>query len=196
MAAVRGVPLLSGSRIVQVPIGDEDVVLRPPPPPMRVVDVRAAVRDALRFPLDGPSLSELVPRGGRVTVVVEPPSLPVPGVQHDPRREALATVLDELSASGVSDERQTILVAGGLCRRITRPDLERLLPPLQAREYRGRVVVHDAADPDLVPLPLPDGTNARVAPALLDTDARRASCQRPRRSCTAGPACSSAPATR
>ena len=49
---VRRVPLLSGSRIVHVPLGDDDVLLQPPAPPARVVDVRAAVRDALRFPLD------------------------------------------------------------------------------------------------------------------------------------------------
>ena len=42
------------------------------------------------------------------------------------------------------DERQTILVAGGLGRFAQR-DLERLLPPSEAtREFRGRVVVHDA----------------------------------------------------
>ena len=45
-----------GSRIVHVPIDDGDVVLRPPPPLVRVVDVAAAVRDALRFPLAGARL--------------------------------------------------------------------------------------------------------------------------------------------
>ena len=96
MTIVRRVPLLSGSRIVHVPLGDDDVVLRPPPPPTRVVDVEAAVRDALRFPLDGTPLAELCAGRERVTVVVEPPALPLPGAQADPRREALATVLDEL----------------------------------------------------------------------------------------------------
>ena len=67
---VRRVPILSGSRIAHVPIGDEDVVLYPPAPPSRVVDVEAAVRDALRFPLSGAPLEGLVPKGGRVTVVV------------------------------------------------------------------------------------------------------------------------------
>ena len=59
MTTVRRVPLLSGSRIVHVPLGDDDVVLRPPPPPTRVVDVEGAVRDALRFPLDGAPLADL-----------------------------------------------------------------------------------------------------------------------------------------
>jgi hypothetical protein len=112
---VRRVPLLSGSRVVHVPLGDDGVLLQPPPPPARVVDVRAAVRDALRFPLDEPPFTELrLPATARVTIVVEPPALPLPGAQADSRREALATVLDELTANGVRDERQTILVSGGL----------------------------------------------------------------------------------
>jgi hypothetical protein len=166
---VRRVPLLSGSRIVHVPYGDDDVLLQPPGPPARVVDVRAAVRDALRFPLDGPPFEELT-MGGRVTVVVEPPALPLPGAQSDPRREALATVLDELAAQGVPDERQTILVAGGLSRKLGQRDLERLLPPPEARAFRGRVVVHDAADPELVPVALESGADVRLSGTLLDAD--------------------------
>jgi hypothetical protein len=149
---MRRVPLLSGSRIVGVPVGDDDVILRPPPPPTRTVDVAAAVRDALAFPLAGKPLVDLLQRGARVTVVVEPPSLPVPGAHADPRPTALATVLDELERSGVAAEALTLLVAGGLVRRAGRRELERLLPPPVARGFRGRVVVHDAAAPDLVPL--------------------------------------------
>ena len=164
------VPILSGSRVVHVPVGDEDVVVHPPPPPSRVVDVEAAVRDALRFPLAGAPLSGLAPKGGRATVVVEPAALPLPGAQIDPRREALATVLDELSAFGVAGERQTILVAGGLSRPLGRRELERLLPAPRARDFRGSVAVHDAADPDLVPLVLADGSEAHVNRALVETD--------------------------
>ncbi len=168
---VRRVPLLSGSRVVHVPLAEDDVVLAPPPPPGRVVDVAAAVRDALRFPLDGPPLGEIVPREGRVTVVVEPPSLPLPGAQFDPRPQALATVLGELSAVGLGGSRQTILVAGGLQRKLPHRELERLLlPPTQARDYRGRVVVHDAADSALAELTLGDGTRLAISPAIADAD--------------------------
>ena len=149
---MRRVPLLSGSRIVSVPVGEGDLLLRPPSPPSRVVDVAAAVRDALAFPLEGLPLERLVARNARVTVVVEPPALPVPGAQTDPRQAALATVLDELDRLGIPDSRVTLLVAGGLARRAGRHELERLLPPPQARAFRGRVVVHDAAAPDLAPL--------------------------------------------
>ena len=163
---MRRVPLLSGSRIVSVPVREGDVVLTPPAPPTHVVDAAAAVRDALAFPLEGPPLEAVAARGARVTLVVEPPALPVPGAQIDPRPLALATVLDELAGLGVPDEQVTLLVAGGLARKAGRPELERLLPPPQARAFRGRVLVHDAADPDLVPLV----GETRVNRALVEAD--------------------------
>jgi hypothetical protein len=141
-------------------------VLRPPPPPTRVVDVAAAVRDALAFPLAGEPLEEMVPRGGRVTVAVEPPALPVPGAQVDPRPLALATLLEELERFGVPDENVTLLVAGGLSRRAGRRELEGLLPPPRAREFHGRVVVHDAEASDLAPT----ADDTRINPAVLGAD--------------------------
>ena len=156
--------------MVVVPVGDEDVVLRPPPPLERGVDTTAAVRDASRFPLSGPALSELATRGGRATIVVEPPALPLPGVALDPRRDALAATIDELVRSGVPDHRQTVLVASGLGRRLGRRELERLLAPPRARAFRGRVLVHDAADPALVPLAESEDGEILVNPALVETD--------------------------
>ncbi len=153
-----------------MPAGDDDVVLRPPPPPEQVVDVAAAVRDALRFPLAGPALDAVAPRGGRATIVVEPPVLPLPGVHLDPRREALAAAIGELERCGIPDERQTILVAGGLGRRLGQRELERLLPPPQARSFHGRVLVHDVEEPGLVAITDGDDPAALVHPALVETD--------------------------
>jgi len=163
---VRRVPLLSGSRVVVVRASDEDVVLRPPPPPEQVVDTGAAVRDALRFPLSGPALDAIAPRGGRATILVEPPALPLPGAPQDPRQDALAATIDALERCGVPDERQTILVAGGLGRRFGQRELERLLPPPRARTFHGRVHVHDAEDEKLVPI----ANGVRVHSALVETD--------------------------
>jgi Lactate racemase N-terminal domain len=167
---MRRVPLLSGSRIVHVPVDDDTVVLLPPRPPSRVADAEAAVRDALRFPLDGAPLADVLRPGSRVTIVVEPPALPVPGAVFDPRPRALAAVVAELATLGVPAERQTILVAGGLERRLPRRELEQVLPPSEAREFRGDVVVHDAADPGLVELDLEDGSRATVARELAEAD--------------------------
>jgi hypothetical protein len=166
------VPLLVGTRLTVVDVPDEAVVLRPPPPGERIADVRAAVRDALRFPLAGAPLETLVTRGGRATLVVEPPALPLPAALNDPRQEALAAASAELERAGVPTERQTLLVASGLTRRPRQRDLETLgvVSPGLARRFHGTVTIHDAEDPALVELEPYGETPLSVHPALLDTD--------------------------
>lgn len=165
------IPLLAGSRIAIVNAGDDSVVLAPPPPREPVADVAAAVRDALRFPLAGEPLEALVPpRGARATVVVEPPSLPLPGAPIDPRPAAIAATVDELQRAGIAPDRQTILIAGGLARRTSRRDLEALVPPEFARRFRGKVEVHDAESPDLVAVAADTRHELRIHPTLVDTD--------------------------
>lgn len=169
---MQRVPLLSGTRLAVVEAADGDVVLRPPPPGETVADVRAAVRDALRFPLAGEPLEALVTRGGRATIVVELPELPLPGALNDPRQQALTAASAELERAGIPSERQTLLVATGLARRLQPRELEELavVSPSFARSFRGRVEIHDAASPDLVELEHENRTPLRVHPALLDTD--------------------------
>jgi len=163
------VPIPSGSRIAVVNT-DGGVVLRPPRPSGGIADVGAAVRDALRFPLSGSPLEALVTRGGRATIVVEPPELPLPGAPDDPRQEALAAAIEELVRLGLPTQRQTILVAGGLNRRAGQRELEALLAPWFARRFHGRVEVHDAEAPDLVHVGDAGRTPLRVNPLLLQTD--------------------------
>jgi hypothetical protein len=165
----RRVPLLAGSRVAVVTTDDDAIVLSPPPPRDSIADVGAAVRDALRFPLAGEPLEALVPRGGRATLVVEQPALPVPATPTDPRAAAIETTVDELERAGISGDRVTILVAGGLARRAGRAELEELVPPSFARRFRGKVEVHDAESPELVAVPL-DAREARVHRTLVETD--------------------------
>jgi hypothetical protein len=169
---VQKVPLLFGTRLALVDAPDDAVVLRPPPPGEPVADVRAAVRDALRFPLAGSPLEALVTRGGRATLVVEPPALPLPGALPDPRQDALAAASAELERAGVPTERQTLLLATGLTRRPDRHDLERLgiVSPGFARNFHGTVQVHDAEDPELVELEPAEQAPLRVHRALVETD--------------------------
>jgi hypothetical protein len=165
------IPLLAGSRLQVVEPPEDDVVLRAPAPAEALTDVGAAVEEALRFPLTGASVEELVPPGGRVTIVVEPPALPIPSAPRDPRQEALAATVAELERVGVPLERQTLLVAGGLARRLGHHDLEQLVPPDLARRFSGRVEIHDAEDPELVEVGAEAGIPLRVNPALVQTDA-------------------------
>jgi Lactate racemase N-terminal domain len=165
-------PLLSGSRLVVVDAPDDAVVIRPPGPGEPVADVSAAIRDALRFPLAGSPLSALATRGGRATIVVDPPSLPLPAAQHDPRQDALAAASAELERCGMPVQRQTLLVAGGLMRRPARRDLEPsgIVSPSFARGFQGTVAVHDAEDPGLLHLGSAGNVPLRVNRALVEAD--------------------------
>jgi hypothetical protein len=167
---VTRVPLLSGTRLVVANAPDDAVVLRPPPPGDSVSDVAAAVRDALRFPLEGEGLQSLTRGGGRATIVVEPPALPIPGAASDPRQTAVAAVVAELERLGIPTGYQTFLVAAGLARRTSQRELESLVTPELARRFHGHVVVHDVEDRDLVHLDDTSSPPLRVNQALVDTD--------------------------
>ena len=162
-------PLHSGSRLPLVTLPDDAVLLGAPPPLDPLADVGAAVAEALPYPLAGKPLATLAPRGGRATVVVQPPALPLPTARDDARRDALAAVLAELSRAGVARQRVTILVAGGLAQRAGRRELETLLRPDQARDFRGRSSSTTARRTTCA-RSSPTGTATRIHPALLDTD--------------------------
>lgn len=165
------IPLLAGSRLHVVEPPEDAVVLRAPPPSEPLADVGAAVREALRFPLAGAPLEELVPRDGRVTIVVEPPALPIPSGPRDPRPLALTAAVEELERLDVPLERLTLLVAGGLTRRAGQRELESVVLPGLARRFSGRVEIHDVERPDLVEVGEVAGIPLRVNPALVETDA-------------------------
>jgi lactate racemase-like protein len=162
--------MLLGARLVVVDADDDAVVLAPPPPVDAIADVAAAVRDALRFPLAGEPLQALVPRNAKATIVVEPPALPLPGSDTDPRRAAIAATMTELDRAGASFQKQTLLVAGGLARRPGHRDLELLVPPQFARRFHGRVEVHDVESPELLELEGASGRAFRIHPALTEAD--------------------------
>jgi len=164
--------MLSGSRLTVVNTPDDAVILRPRRPGEAIGDIGAAVRDALRFPLAGEPLEALTRPRGRATIVIEPPSLPIPTAPNDPRRAAIGAVVDELRRAGVPVENQTLLVAGGLARRLGERDLEQLgiVSPEFARRFRGRVVIHDVEDPGLVEIGQLGRIPLRIHPSLLETD--------------------------
>ena len=163
------VPLLSGTRLVVATAPDDALVLRPPPPG-RATDAEAATREALRFPLAGDGIEFLARGARRATILVEPPALPIPSAPGDPRQRAIAAVSDALEAVGVPSASQTLLVACGLARRTSQRDVTALVTPEFARRFHGRVAVHDAASPDLVPVDDAEEPVLRAAPELVDTD--------------------------
>jgi hypothetical protein len=165
------VPLLAGSRVLSVSLDEEVDLLLPPRPADGVGNVETAVRDALRFPLAGAPLEEMVPAAGRVTIVLDAEALPLPSPDPDPRRSALSATVEELERIGVATDRMTLLVAGGLCRRPGKAELEARVPPALARRFEGAAVSHDAESPRLVEIGDEDGAVLAVAPELVETDA-------------------------
>jgi hypothetical protein len=164
--------MLSGSRLLVVNAPEGALILRPAEPGEAIGDVASAVRDALRFPLVGEPLEALVRRGGRATIVIEPPALPIPTAQNDPRRTAIGAVVGELERVGVPIENQVLLVAGGLARRLEQRGLEQVgvVSPEFARRFRGRVEIHDVEGPELVEIGRSGRIPLRANRALLETD--------------------------
>jgi hypothetical protein len=163
--------MLAGTRLVVVTAEDDALALRPPPPAEGIADVGAAVRDALRFPLAGAPLEALVPRnGGRATILVEPPALPLPGTERDPRQEAIAAAVEELERLGIPSGYQTLLVAGGFARRAGHDQLASLVSHEFARRFHGHVEVHDVERDDLVELGRAGSIRLCLHPALVETD--------------------------
>jgi hypothetical protein len=160
------IPLLSGARMLVASVPDDAVVLHPPPPAARIADAPEAVAEALRFPLAGEPLGRLVTPGGRATIVVEPPALPIPGAASDPRAVAVFAAIEELERAGVALEQQTILVAGGLQRRASPREIGQLVTPEFRRRFRGRLIVHDVEHETLVEI----APGLRVNAALVETD--------------------------
>jgi hypothetical protein len=165
---VQRLPLLLGSRIARVDVPENGVVLRPPAPRVEIGDVGSAVRQAMRFPLAGRPLSELVTRDGTATVVIEVPTLPIPTATPEPRHEAISATVDELERLGV--RRVTILVAGGLQRRPSAREIGFFVAPEFRRRFRGSVMVHDAEAEDLVEVGTAGSVPLRVSRALVETD--------------------------
>jgi hypothetical protein len=165
---VQRLPLLLGSRIARIDVPEDGVVLRPPAPRVEIGDVGAAVRQALRFPLAGPPLEQLVTKGGTATLVIEVPTLPIPSATPEPRHEAIAATVDELERLGV--RRVTILVASGLLRRPSAREIGFFVTPEFRRRFRGSVVVHDAEAEDLVEVGWAGPVPLRVSRALVETD--------------------------
>jgi nickel-dependent lactate racemase len=126
-----------------------------------LADEVGALRRALREPLAGPPLGELVRRDAGVAVVVCDVTRPFPAAR------VLPVLLEELDSQGAG--AVDVFVATGTHRQCTAAELERMLGP--AVLARCQVIQHDAFDParhrDLGPVP---GTTvpALVEAAFLD----------------------------
>jgi nickel-dependent lactate racemase len=110
-------PYGSQSRTIAVPEENLAWVEGPKDAPP-VADLREAVRSAIRNPIGSPTLSELVLKHGKQTLI-----LVDDGTRSTPQALILPILLDELNAAGVADRDISIMVALGTHRRMNREEL-------------------------------------------------------------------------
>ncbi len=130
------VNLAYGRTGLEVELPDSAVVVAPKHCPA-TADPAGAVRTALRAPVAGPALRDIVRRGQSVAIAV------CDGTRPQPRDIVVPALLDELSAS-VDLNDITVLVATGTHRANTPVELEAML----GAEVLSAVRVHnhDARD--------------------------------------------------
>ena len=110
-----------------------------------VANLRAALQEALRRPLDLPPLRELAKPGWKVTVAFDDPTVPCYGPVWEP---AIRSVLEELEHAGVKKRDVTLLCANALHRKFTRGELGKVIGKELVQEFGYRLLCHDAEDPE------------------------------------------------
>jgi nickel-dependent lactate racemase len=133
------VRLAYGTEGLDVELPDRRTTVVEPAYPPAAADEAAVLREALRRPVAGPPLRELVAPGQTVAISI------CDGTRAQPRDRMVPAVLDEL-AGIVPDADVTILVATGTHRANTETEIRAMLGDEVAG--RVRVVNHDARDRD------------------------------------------------
>jgi nickel-dependent lactate racemase len=110
-----------------------------------VEDQVAVVREALANPLGMARVGSLVKPGARVLIAFDDPTAPSFGPV---RRLAIEAVLEELRDAGVPEENVTLICANALHRRWTDEELARIIGEDLVSRFAGRLLCHDAEDPD------------------------------------------------
>jgi nickel-dependent lactate racemase len=147
-----------------VDLPDERVTVIEPHFKPAVPDAHATLLQAIRAPLGGPALRDIVRPGQRVAVSV------CDVTRAQPRRETLLALLEEMP--GVRDGDVTILIATGTHRSNTDAELERMLGADILRRFR--VVNHDSRQPSTLGYVGETSTGVRVSlnREWLDADVR------------------------
>ncbi len=157
------VDLAYGRQGTSVEVPDHAEVIEPRDLPA-LDDEQGAITAALRGPLAGPPLAELVRRGGRVAVVFPDLTRPMPN------RTVLPPLLAELERAGVPDEDITLLCATGTHRQATAPEMEELVGPGIVARYA--IVDHDATGAGHVPVGEVDGVPVLLQREYVDAGTR------------------------
>lgn len=133
------VKLAYGRTGLEVPLPDSRTTVIEPPHLPEVEDPAGTLREAMREPVHGPPLRDLLRPGQTVAITM------CDGTRPQPRHLMIPAVLSELAGT-VSPCDVTIVVATGTHRGNTRAELAQMLGEELASSVR--VVNHDARDPE------------------------------------------------
>ena len=138
--------MVFGDRMIEAELPDRTHVVSPglSIPLEPVPDLAAAVDEALSAPVDLPPLRDLARGRRRVTVAFDDATVPCYAPVWS---TAIPIVLAELSAAGVRREDITLVCANALHRKFTHDEIATLIGADLVREFRDRLVCHDAEDP-------------------------------------------------
>jgi nickel-dependent lactate racemase len=158
------VELAYGRRGTSVDVPDGADVVVPLDEP-GLDDEEGAITDALRRPLGGPPLADLVAQAGQVAVVFPDLTRPMPN------RTVLRPLLAELARGGVEDDRIVLLCATGTHRQATVAEMSELIGVDIVTRYR--VIDHDATEDGAhVPVGAVDGTPVLLQREYVEADVR------------------------
>lgn len=140
---------------ISVPFGTAEVtfeapadteVVKPTVAGLRPVDdMREEMRRALGNPLGMPPLADLVGPGSRVTIAFDDPVK----LTWGPIGEiGMSETIDALTSAGVAEEDITLICANSLHRKWTDAELTSVIGADVARRFAGRLLCHDAEDPE------------------------------------------------
>jgi nickel-dependent lactate racemase len=134
-------------------------------------DEADAVLQALRSPVDGPPLSELVRDAARSTSGAPRVAVVFPDLTRPmPNRTVLPPVLAELDRLGVGPDRVELLCATGTHRQATAEEMVELV----GADIAGRYAIHQhrADDPDHVEVGRVDAAPVRIDRHYVEADVR------------------------
>jgi nickel-dependent lactate racemase len=156
-----GIAYGTEGRLVEVP-DDASVILPHELPGLD--DEAGAVAAAIRQPLSGRGLGELVDATSTVAVVFPDLTRPMPN------RTVLPPLLQSLARCGVPDDQITLLCATGTHRQATRAEMEELVGADIVARYA--IVDHQSDSDNHVAVGVVDGVAVRLQREYVEADLR------------------------
>jgi nickel-dependent lactate racemase len=161
---MMNVELKYGSGYLTLSVPDEQLIGIYRPMDLPGVDnLDKAVRQSLAKPVGSKRLEQIVGPNHKVAIVVDDATRAVPSAQ------LLTPIVDVLKQAGVSDSNICVIVATGLHRPMTEPELDKVLGNL---EGRIRIINHNSKSDLKYVGRTPLGTDISINKTFMEADVK------------------------